>query len=391
MRWLACAALAILSPGCSERVYIGNIPRQALADEAGPSYPTVPGFLRVEGTAIVDKAGRAVMLRGINWAGMETPARVPDGLHLRKLDELMAQIASLGFNFIRIPFCNDALAADSVPSARNVLPGVGNPALANPELAGLTSLQILDRIVDSAARHGIMIVLSRYRSTDAADDRLWYSAAYSEARWIADWTMLAQHFAPNNAVVGFDLHNGPASPAVWGGGDPATDWTLAAAKAGSAILAANPELLVIVEGVDLVDGKAAWPGANLREAKAQPVLLPREHLVYASRDFGPSTSGQLQEWFTDASYPANLPALWYDRWESLVADRVAPVLLVAFGASSGPVLAADDALWLQTLTSYLREHDLGSAYWALNPSAEGLTGLFDRDWATTSPVLTSLP
>ena len=202
--------------------------------------------------------------------------------------------------------------------------------------------------------------------------------------------MLAARFASKNNVVAFDLHNGPASPAAWGGGDVATDWTLAAAKAGSAILSVNPELLIIVEGVDLVDGRPAWPGENLRGAKAHPVLLPRERLVYGVRDFGPSTSGSLP-WAANPSYPSNLPALWYDLWEYLVFEKVAPVVLVAFGTSSAPGATSSDTMWLATLTRYLGDNDLGYAYWALNPSAEGFTGLLEEDWTTASSLVSNLP
>ena len=54
--------------------------------------------------------------------------------------------------------------------------------------------------------------------------------------------MLAQRYASNPAVIGADLHNEPHGSATWGDGNPATDWRLAAERAGNAILAANPEL-----------------------------------------------------------------------------------------------------------------------------------------------------
>ena len=85
--------------------------------------------------------------------------------------------------------------------------------------------------------------------------------------------LLAKRYAGNDAVIGVDLHNEPHGKATWGSGDPATDWRLAAEKAGNAILAANPNLLIIVEGIEQYKGDWYWWGGNLMGARADPVRL----------------------------------------------------------------------------------------------------------------------
>jgi endoglucanase len=43
----------------------------------------------------------------------------------------------------------------------------------------------------------------------------------------------------------------------------ATDWRLAAERAGNAVPAANPDWLITVEGIDCYSGDCYWRGGNL--------------------------------------------------------------------------------------------------------------------------------
>jgi hypothetical protein len=44
-----------------------------------------------------------------------------------------------------------------------------------------------------------------------------------------------------------------------------------------------------------------------------------------------------------------------------------------------------DRQWRTALTSYISSHQLGYVFWALNPSAEGRTGLLKSDWTVPDP------
>jgi endoglucanase len=96
------------------------------------------GYLSTRGNQIVDEAGNAVKLNGVNWFGMESTRFAPDGLHVRNYKEMMEQMADLGFNTIRLPFSNQLFESASSPSGINYAQ--------NPDLVGLTGLQIMDRI-----------------------------------------------------------------------------------------------------------------------------------------------------------------------------------------------------------------------------------------------------
>ena len=94
----------------------------------------------------------------------------------------------------------------------------------------------MDKVVQYCGQIGLRIILDRHRPDSGGQSELWYTSAYSEARWISDWQMLANRYKGNSTVVGADLHNEPHGSACWGCGNQQTDWRLAAQRAGNAIL-----------------------------------------------------------------------------------------------------------------------------------------------------------
>ncbi len=65
-----------------------------------------------------------------------------------------------------------------------------------------------------------------------AQSDLWYTGSYSENQWIADLKTLASRYANVSNFIGLDLKYEPHGMATWGTGNTATDWDLAAARAG---------------------------------------------------------------------------------------------------------------------------------------------------------------
>lgn len=327
------------------------------------------GYLHTQGARILDDQNRTVRLTGVNWFGLETDDGVPHGLWSRSLDSMMAQIASEGYNTIRLPFSNRALEASSVPTNYD--------RQQNPDLVGKTSLQIMDRVIERARFYGLKVILDRHRPTGAGQSALWHTSEISEERWISDWEMLARRYRNNPTVVGFDLHNEPHSPATWGDGT-ANDWRLAAQRCGNRILAINPKLLIIVEGVDTTGGRSYWWGGNLKSAGAFPVVLSvPNQLVYQTHDYPRTVYNQ--SWFSAPDYPDNLPALWDECWGYLVKGNIAPVLVGEFGTFNQ---TASDRQWLVALTSYMQANGVSFTYWSWNPNSGDTGGLLADDWRT---------
>lgn len=341
------------------------------------SYAASTGYLHTVGTRLYASNGQPVRLTGLNWFGFEGTSRVPYGLDKRTLGALLDQVKALGYNMLRLPYANEMLRPGMFPDP------VFLSETLNPGLRGLTSLQVMDRIIAEARSRGLRVVLDRHRPDPSSQTELWYrnSRVPEEQAWIDDWRMLASRYQGDGTVVGMDLHNEPHGRATWGDGNLETDWRLAAERAGNAILAINPDLLIFVEGVEFYRGSAYWWGGNLRGARDFPVRLAVEgRLVYSTHDYPASVS--LQPWFEHpdcTGYPGNLPEVWDAAWGFLVKENRAPVWLGEFGSKleTGP-----DQQWLQALAGYLGGHQVGFAFWSLNPNSWDTGGLLQDDWTT---------
>jgi endoglucanase len=315
-----------------------------------------------------------VLLKGVSWFGFETGTFAPHGLGVRNWQDMLQQVARLGFNTIRLPFSNQLFDPSSQPQGINYQ--------INPDLRGLQGLALMDRIIKGAGRLGLKVILDRHTST--ADDRsaFWYTDQVPQTRWIHDWVMLAQHYRNNDTVIGADLYNEPHSPATWGNGNPSTDWRLAAQQAGNAILASNPNWLIIVEGIDIYGGDSYWWGGNLEGAKQFPVRLSRpDKLVYSAHDYGPDV--YYEQWFK-VSNPSvltqTLPAIWQKHWAYLQKDGIAPVFVGEFGGGS---LSQDaEGVWQRTLVSFLKTNGMSYSYWAWNADSADTAGILQADWTT---------
>ncbi len=343
------------------------------------------GFISTSGNQFVDEAGNTIRIGAINWYGMETTRFAPDGLDQRNWMDMMDQMVELGFNTIRLPFSSEALAGETLPTNIDYR--------LNPDLAGLTPLEIIDKIVAYAGEIGMRVLLDRHRGEagDSGNENgLWYDDTYSEQAWIDDWVMLADRYAGNPTVLGADLSNEPFN-GTWGDGS-ATDWKAAAERAGNAILAANPNWLIVVEGTGWYDGEGYWWGGNLMGAADAPVELNvANRLVYSAHDYPPSLFPQ--SFFDDPAYPENLPALFEKMWGYLFTSGTAPVLLGEFGSS---LTDAKDAAWVEKLVAYLNgdfnsdgvsdlaegQQGISWGYWAWNTNGGQSTGILDTDWTT---------
>src|SRR5437870_1150925 len=238
------------------------------------------GFLNTFHSELVDaSSGCQMNLTGVNWFGFETSTYAPHGLDVRNWRDMLRQIAQLGFNTIRLPYTNQLFDPASKPLGINYR--------LNPDLKGLQGLALMDRIIQGAGSLGVKVILDRHDPTADLRPALWYTDQMPQSHWIADWVMLAQHYRGNATVIGADLANEPHGPATWGDGNPSTDWRIAAEQAGNAVLAANPDWLIIVEGIDQYQNDSYWWGGNLEGVTQYPVRLSKpDKLVYSAHDYG---------------------------------------------------------------------------------------------------------
>jgi endoglucanase len=379
--------------------------------------PPGDGFWHTSGTTVLDANDRQVRIAGVTWYGMETSYWVPAGLDYKPYTAILDTVRSLGYNAIRVPYSNEMVETN---------PLVTQHVAANPALRGLHALSVLDRIVNHAHRIGLKIILDDHVSraerplhVNDLTEALWYGPGYPESSWINDWVFLARRYRNNDAVVGFDLRNEPHTdgPGPWNlhayltqgatwaseqlGASPSTDWQLAAERAGNAILAVNPHLLMFVEGLQLYPDPRArpngamsyWWGSILTPVRQHPIRFNVPHqLVYSPHDWGPRK--YQMSWFHPMSY-ASMQRIWHDKWSFILDDPhssyAAPLWIGEFGTCTSQAICVDrqlpgnQATWFHLLLRFLKEHpNVGWTFYALNGTNANNTpadnGLLNKHW-----------
>ncbi len=359
------------APVASALLVACRTPKPAAVLPASPTRLPAGSPLRAVGGKLVDVGGREVRLTGVNWSGGETHVFAPHGLWTRGWQDMLDQIVKAGFNTIRLPFSNQLLEPETLPKLIDFRK--------NQDLVGLTGLQVMDQIIDGAGARGLSVILDRHLTRADAPSELWYTDQVPEARWIDDWVMLADRYRHQRAVIAADLHNEPHGHATWGDGNPLTDWRRAAEQAGNAILDANPDWLIVVQGIERYASDLYWWGGNLMGARRFPVRLSDPgKLVYSAHDYGPRV--YLQPWFQAPDFPSNLAVLWQRHWGYLKSEGLAPILIGEFGGRS---MGQDlEGMWQRSLVDFLRANALSYTYWSWNPDSGDTGGILESNWTT---------
>ena len=352
-----------------------NLTNMLISDRANlaRATTTIQLPLSTNGAKIVDAKGDRVLLQGVNWFGMETETHAPHGLWKRDYKEMLAQIKNLGYNLIRLPYSVEALRSLSVS-------GIDFSIGSNRELEGKTPIGIMDAIVEEAQRQGLLILLDSHRLNDKRIPQLWYGDGYTEADWINTWLQLAQRYKNQPNIIGADLKNEPHGKASWGTDDLATDWRLAAERAGNAILNINPNWLIVVEGVENNVPEQYltnhWQGGNLEGVLKYPVRLSVPNkLVYSPHEYGPSV--YKQPYFDDQNFPRNLIDRWQIGFHYIASQQKAPILVGEFG---GRLNDKKEVIWMREFVEYIHDKNLSFAFWSWNPNSEDTGGILLEDW-----------
>lgn len=342
------------------------------------------GYWHTSGNQILDSNNQPVRIAGMNWYGFENQHQVVQGLWAKDWHVIMNGIKNLGYNTIRLPFSNqmveqgEQFIPDNIRFAANGVP-------INTDLKGLTSLQVMDKVIDYAGQIGLRIILDNHRSSagdGGTESYLWYTDTFPESVWKDDWTRLVTRYAGNPTVVGVDLRNEPHNPAgspqgntyvgaCWGCGDYYKDWQMAAERGGNAVLSANPDLVIFVEGNDCYGGECTWWGGNLKGVRQHPVNLNiPNRLVYSAHEYGPALFQQ--PWFNGGTTFASIGARLAGFWGYISEENIAPVWVGEFGTPNTDAdivssVAGSEGQWFQTMVGYLKTHPaIGWTYWAIN-------------------------
>jgi endoglucanase len=311
--------------------------------------PRIQLPLHTEGRDIVDAAGHPVRLTSVNWYGFDEKEYVPGGLDHAPLATIVREIQELGVNSVRLPWANETLE-------RNPL--VPDYAVkANPQFRGMHAMEVMDAVIDALAQAHIMVVLDNHVSradwccSDRDGNGLWYTADYPESKWLADWQTIVRRYKHQPWVIGADLRNELRSGAAWGGPDPKLDWHAAAERGGNAVLAANPHLLIMVEGPHY--------STDFRGFDKLPVVLEvKQRLVYSPHAYN-------MDGHRYASYDELKQAYDARAGFLLHSEPAVPLWVGEFGACQTLDCGAVSD-WFVLFIRYLRENHLAWSYWPLN-------------------------
>lgn len=359
--------------------------------------PSGDDWLNVDGNLIKDKKGKVVHLTGINWFGFETDgANGFYGLNKCNLEDSLKLMADCGFNILRIP-----MSAEIIKEWKNgkyVNTSFVNTE-ENPNLDGMNSLQILDYTVEHCRMTGMKIIFDMHGyKKDSYQEPLWYDASFTMKDFIASWEWLTQRYKDDDTVIAMDLKNEPHGKyngpkvAKWDDSSDPNNWKKAAEDIGNAVLKINPNLLILVEGVEAYpmegydytnNGEFTtyfnWWGGNLRGVAENPVKLSVPgRLIYSPHEYGPDI--YMQPWFKktfdiDTLYNDT----WYPNWYYIVDKGIAPVLIGEWG---GKLANATNKKWFGCIAEFIAKKQLNHTFWSFNPNSADTGGLMLEDWKT---------
>lgn len=397
----ACTAvgLAVAAPVTAATRAVGPAAQVATIEAA----PTAD-WLHTEGNKIVDEAGNQVWLTGVNWFGFNATERVFHGLWSGNIDTITRQMAERGINIVRVPISTQLLL--EWKAGQTVMPNVNLSA--NPELAGMNNLQIFDYWLELCETYGLKVMIDVH-SAEADNSGhvypVWWKGTVTSEKFYQGWEWVTARYRTNDTIVAMDIKNEPhgqpdQSPrAKWDGSADIDNFKHACETAGRRILAINPKVLILCEGIETYPrpGKTwdspktnpdlspnyynNWWGGNLRGAKEHPIDLGanQDQLVYSPHDYGPLVYEQ--PWFQGAFDKTSLTNdVWRPNWLYLHEDGTAPLLVGEWGGRLGQDARQDK--WLKALRDLIAEHKIHHTFWCLNPNSGDTGGLLLDDWMT---------
>lgn len=358
-------------------------------------------WLHTDGKNILDKDGKKVWLTGLNWFGYNTGTNTFDGLWNSQLAPTVKAIADHGFNLIRVPISAELInqwAAGEYPRANY------NNAY-NTELNSMNSLEIFDYFLALAEENGIKVmpdIHSAETNASGHNVNLWYTDKVKVNDYYHALEWMAARYKDNDTIIAFDLKNEPHGKpyegdgaAIWNDSKKANNWKYVAETAAAKVLAKNPNVLILVEGIEIypVDIKKNkdysskndkdyyfnWWGGNLRGVADYPVDLGKyqDKLVYSPHDYGPTVYEQ--PWFEGKyTYDSLMKDCWHDNWFYIYEENIAPLLIGEWGG----FMREPNLTWMTYMRQLIKKYHLNHTFWCLNANSGDTGGLLLDDFTT---------
>jgi len=357
-------------------------------------------WLYAKGNKLYDVNGQEVWLTGVNWFGYNTGTNTFDGLWNVNADDTIQAIADRGFNLLRIPISAELIRDWS----KGVYPTANYNHDTNKHFNDKNSLQIFDYIVNKCSAAGIKIMIDIHSAkTDSAghNENMWYKGDITEEVYINALAWMAKRYKDDDTIIAYDLKNEPHGKpeenprAIWNGSADKDNWKYVAEKAAKRVLKENPNVLIVIEGIEIYpkdikkngnysskngdDYYYNWWGGNLRGVKDFPIDLGeyQNKVVYSPHDYGPSV--HKQPWFKDGyTYNSLYNDCWRDNWMFIYEDKIAPLLIGEWGG----FMTEPNLTWMTHFRKLISVYRLNHTFWCLNANSGDTGGLLEHDFKT---------
>ncbi len=378
-----------------------------------------------ENAEVVDMYGNPVWMTGCNWFGYNVTTQVFDGVWSRNMHEMLNEMADRGFNLMRVPMSTQILLQWKNKEPDPYMVKINewkNPELTVEGIAGgkpKYSFEIWNQAVEWCRENGIKIMIDIHCATTASNGHqypLWYDSNYSYDDWLEALHWVADYYKDDDTIIAIDLKNEPHGKndgqgmAKWDNSKDDNNWKYAAERGADAVLSANPNLLVMVEGIEVYpkfeEGEdwdsqpvdyarypwspfyGAWWGGNFRGVKDYPVDLGehQSQLVYSPHDYGPLV--YKQEWFylNDPNKTFTRETLlddyWRDSWAFIIENKISPLLMGEWGGFIDEVHdpTGENTQWMTILRDYMIENRIHHTFWCFNENSGDTGGLLTNDF-----------
>ncbi len=388
-------------------------------------------WLHVENGKVVDMSGNEVWMTGVNWFGYNVGSQVFDGVWSANLEHCLDLIADHGFNLLRVPMSTQILLQwkNNEPDPMIKVNEYSNPELTIEGVEGgkvKYSFDIWNQAVRWCKEKGIKIMMDIHSATTNAAGHnypLWYDDNYSTDDWLEALSWFADYYKDDDTIIAIDLKNEPHGKteegkfAKWDNSKDENNWKYAAERGANACLDANPNLLIMVEGIEVypkfdqgadwttpsVDYAhydepsklwGAWWGANLRGVKDCDMEMGdrQKQIVYSPHDYGPEVWAQ--DWFylkddsKTFSRQTLLDDYWYGTWAYLVEENMYPLLMGEWGGwvDDEHDKTGENRHWLQEIRDYMIDKHIHHTFWCFNENSSDTGGLVYDNFSTWDDV-----
>ncbi|PIA51566.1 hypothetical protein AQUCO_01100429v1 [Aquilegia coerulea] len=334
---------------------------------------------------IVDDEGKRVKLACVNWPShLET--MVAEGLSKQPVDVISKKIISMGFNCVRFTWplflaTNDSLGLITVKQSFQSLglsESISGIKVNNPSLLDLPVIQAYQVVVKNLGDNNVMVILDNHISKPGwccsnYDDNGFFGDKYFDPNlWIKGLTRMATMFNGTSNVVAMSLRN-----ELRGSKQNTNDWYRYMQKGAEAVHSANPNVLVILSGLnyDKDFGFLATKPLNLTFTGK----LAFELHWYAFSDGKAWENGNANQ--VCGSIVSNIM-----RRGGFLLDQGWPVIMTEWGIDQRGTNVNDNR-YLNCIMGVAAELDLDWALWTLTGSyylREGVMGMDETygvlDW-----------